>query len=165
MLGLTNQNYYEFHNPVDLADSHSEAVSIVLGYKKDTFIDDLASLSNDANLDYIFVTSLENISDTKDRVMLKGEVVRYNRRANDIYRYEILSYAEDIDLHIKAINEEMVQTIPHSVYGIEKNRKYLVVGMVLVLVFALSQSFGGFGQFLGGNDSDGKKGPEPPPGN
>ncbi len=165
MLGLTNQNYYEFHNPVDLADSHSEAVSIVLGYKKDTFIDDLASLSNDANLDYIFVTSLENISDTKDRVMLKGEVVRYNRRANDIYRYEILSYAEDIDLHIKAINEEMVQTIPHSVYGIEKNRKYLVVGLVLVLVFALSQSFGGFGQFLGGNDSDGKKGPEPPPGN
>ena len=166
MLRLTNQNYYEFHNPVDLADSHSEAVSsIVLGYKKDTFIGDLASLSNDANLDYIFVTSLENISDTKDRVMLKGEVVRYNRRANDIYRYEILSYAEDIDLHIKAINEEMVQTIPHSVYGIEKNRKYLVVGMVLVLVFALSQSFGGFGQLLGGNDSDGKKGTEPPPGN
>ena len=166
MLRLTNQNYYEFHNPVDLADSHSEAVSsIVLGYKKDTFIGDLASLSNDANLDYIFVTSLENISDTKDRVMLKGEVVRYNRRANDIYRYEILSYAEDIDLHIKAINEEMVQTIPHSVYGIEKNRKYLVVGMVLVLVFALSQSFGGFGQLLGGNDSDGKKGTEPPSGN
>ena len=165
MLRLTNQNYYEFHNPVDLADSHSEAVSIVLSYKKDTFIDDLASLSNDANLDYIFVTSLENISDTKDRVMLKGEVVRYNRRANDIYRYEILSYAEDIDLHIKAINEEMVQTIPHSVYGIEKNRKYLVVGMVLVLVFALSQSFGGFGQLLGGNDSDGKKGTEPPSGN
>ena len=164
MLGLTNQNFYEFHNPVDLADSHSEAVSIVLSYKKDTFIDDLASLSNDANLDYIFVTSLENISDTKDRVMLKGEVVRYNRRANDIYRYEILSYAEDIDLHIKAINEEMVQTIPHSVYGIEKNRKYLVVGLVLVLVFALSQSFGGFGQFLGG-DGDGKKGTEPPPGN
>ena len=166
MLGLTNQNYYEFHNPVDLADSHSEAVSIVLSYKKDTFIDDLAFLSNDANLDYIFVTSLENISDTKDRVMLKGEVVRYNRRANDIYRYEILSYAEDIDLHIKAINEEMVQTIPHSVYGIEKNRKYLVVGLVLVLVFALSQSFGGFGQFLGGDgDGDGKKGTEPPPGN
>ena len=165
MLGLTNQNYYEFHNPVDLADSHSEAVSIVLGYEKDTFLDGLASLSNDANLDYIFVTSLENISDTKDRVMLKGEVVRYNRRANDIYRYEILSYAEDIDLHIKAINEEMVQTIPHSVYGIEKNRKYLVVGMVLVLVFALSQSFGGFGQFLSGNDSDGKKGTEPPSGN
>ena len=96
--------------------------------------------------------------------MLKGEVVRYNRKANDIYRYEILSYAEDIDLHIKAINEEMVQTIPHSVYGIEKNRKYLVVGLVLVLVFALSQSFGGFGQFLGG-DGDGKKGTEPPPGN
>ena len=166
MLGLTNQNYYEFHNPVDLADSHSEAVSIVLGYEKDTFLDGLASLSNDANLDYIFVTSLENISDTKDRVMLKGEVVRYNRRANDIYRYEILSYAEDIDLHIKAINEEMVQTIPHSVYGIEKNRKYLVVGMVLVLVFALSQSFGGFGQFIGGDaDGDGKKGTEPPPGN
>ena len=166
MLGLTNQNYYEFHNPVDLADSHSEAVSIVLGYEKDTFLDGLASLSNDANLDYIFVTSLENISDTKDRVMLKGEVVRYNRRANDIYRYEILSYAEDIDLHIKAIKEEMVQTIPHSVYGIEKNRKYLVIGMVLVLVFALSQSFGGFGQFIGGDaDGDGKKGTEPPPGN
>ena len=162
MLGLINQNYYEFHNPTDLSKSHSNAIAIVLVHNANSFKDDLAKLSKSADLDYIFVTSLRNISEDENRVMLKGEVERYNRKSNDIYRYEILSYAEDLDLHIRAMKTEMIETIPQSIHGISRNRAYILLGIVVVVAFAMSQSFGGLGKFLQSGDSDK---PTPPTGN
>ena len=163
MLGLINQNYYEFHNPVDLTTNHGDAVKAVLAHNKDSFNSDLASLSEVADLDYLFVTTFTNISDDVKRVMLKGEVVRFNRKTNDVYRHEVLSYAEDLDLHIRAMKSELVETIPHSVSAIGRNKIYLFLGVGLVLIFALSQSFGGFDQWIGGGD--GGKDTDPPVGN
>ena len=154
MLGLINQNYYEFHNPTDLSKSYSNAIATVLVHNANSFKDDL---------DYIFVTSLSNISEDENRVMLKGEVERYNRKSNDIYRYEILSYAEDLDLHIRAMKTEMIETIPHSIHGISRNKTYILMGIVFILAFAMSQSFGGLGKFL--QSGDGDKKPTPPIGN
>ena len=163
MLGLINQNYYEFHNPTDLSKSYSNAIATVLVHNDNSFKDDLAELSKSADLDYIFVTSLSNISEDGNRVMLKGEVKRYNRKSNDIYRYEILSYAEDLDLHIRAMKTEMIETIPHSIHGISRNKTYILMGIVFILAFSMSQSFGGLGKFL--QSGDGDKKPTPPTGN
>ncbi len=163
MLGLINQNYYEFHNPTDLSKSHSNTIATVLLHNANSYKDDLAELSKSADLDYIFVTSLSNISEDENRVMLKGEVERYNRKSNDIYRYEVLSYAENLDLHIRAMKTEMIETIPHSIHGISRNRTYIVLGIVVVVAFAMSQSFGGLGKFL--QSGDGDKKPTPPTGN
>ena len=162
MLGLINQNYYEFHNPTDLSKSYSNAIATVLLHNANSFKDDLAELSKSADLDYIFVTSLSNISEDENRVMLKGEVERYNRKSNNIYRYEVLSYAEDLDLHIRVMKTEMIETIPHSIHGISRNRTYLLLGIVVVVAFAMSQSFGGLGKFLQRGDGDNK--PTPPTG-
>jgi hypothetical protein len=162
MLGLINQNYYEFHNPTDLSKSYSNAIATVLLHNANSFKDDLAELSKSADLDYIFVTSLSNISEDENRVMLKGEVERYNRKSNNIYRYEVLSYAEDLDLHIRVMKTEMIETIPHSIHGISRNRKYILLGIVVVVAFAMSQSFGGLGKFLQRGDGDNK--PTPPTG-
>jgi hypothetical protein len=163
MLGLINQNYYEFHNPTDLSKSYSNTIATVLVHNANSFKDDLAELSKSADLDYIFVTSLSNISEDENRVMLKGEVERYNRKSNDIYRYEILSYAEDLDLHIRAMKTEMIETIPHSIHGVSRNRTYIVLGIVVVVAFAMSQSFGGLDKFL--QSGDGDKKPTSPTGN
>ena len=163
MLGLINQNYYEFHNPNDLSKSYSNAIATVLLHNANSFKDDLAELSKSADLDYIFVTFLSNISEDENRVMLKGEVERYNRKSNDIYRYEILSYAEDLDLHIRAMKTEMIETIPHSIHGISRNKTYILMGIVFILAFSMSQSFGGLGKFL--QSGDGDKKPTPPKGN
>jgi len=163
MLGLINQNYYEFHNPTDLSKSYSNTIAAVLVHNANSFNDDLAELSKSADLDYIFVTSLRNISEDENRVMLKGKVERYNRKSNDIYRYEILSYAEDLDLHIRAMKTEMIETIPHSIHGINRNRAYILLGVVVVVAFAMSQSFGGLGKFL--QSGDGDKKPTTPTGN
>ena len=163
MLGLINQNYYEFHNPTDLSKSHSNTIAAVLLHNANSFKDDLAELSKSADLDYIFVTSLSNISEDENRVMLKGEVERYNRKSNDIYRYEVLSYAENLDLHIRAMKTEMIETIPHSIHGVSRNRTYIVLGIVVVVAFAMSQSFGGLGKFLQSGDGDNK--PTSPTGN
>jgi len=163
MLGLINQNYYEFHNPTDLSKSYSNTIATVLVHNANSFKDDLEELSKSADLDYIFVTSLSNISEDENRVMLKGKVERYNRKSNDIYRYEVLSYAEDLDLHIRAMKTEMIETIPHSIHGISRNRAYILLGVVVVLAFAMSQSFGGLDKFL--QSGDGDKKPTPPTAN
>ena len=37
MIGLINQNYYEFHNPYDLSISYSNAIVTVLVYNTNSF--------------------------------------------------------------------------------------------------------------------------------
>ena len=94
--------------------------------------------------------------------MLEGNVFRYNRKSDDVYRYEILSYAEDLDLHIQAMKRELVETIPHSVHGLGRNRIYVLVGVAIVIGFAMSQSFGNMLKFL--QDGDNDEEPVPPVG-
>ncbi len=162
MLGLINQNYYEFHHPDDLYESHTAQIDAVKEHNPSSYLNDLGALASSANLNYIFTTQLENIAEPNERVMLRGEVIRFNRQSNDIYRYEVLSYIEDLDLHLKTIKDELVTTIPHSVYGIGKRRVYLLLGIGFILLFAMSQTFGGFDHILGGGG--GGKDPDPPAG-
>ena len=162
MLGLINQNYYEFHHPNDLYQSHPTQVDAVKAHNNNSFLEDLNELETISNLNFIFSTRIENIANSSERVMLKGEVIRYNRNSNDVYRYDILSYVEDLDLHLNTLKSELISTIPHSVYGIGKNRVFLLLGVAFVLLFAMSQTFGGFDNILG--QGGGSKDPEPPAG-
>ena len=164
MLSLVNQNFYEFYSPEDLSKSHLKHLDKILLNKEDSLSNDLSNLAKAANLDYIFVTVLNNISDDPKRVMLKGEVLRYQANNNELYRYEMLSYAEDINLHIQAIKKEMIDTIPHSVHTIGRNRTYILAGIAIILALALSQSFTDLGKYLAGGDG-GEKDTTPPIGN
>jgi len=164
MLSLVNQNYYEFYSPKDLSESHVQHLDKIFLNEPDSLINNLSNLAFAANLDYIFVTFLDNISDDPKRVMLKGEVLRYQSGSNKIYRYEMLSYAEDINLHIQAIKKEMIDTIPHSVHSIGKNRNYILAGIAIILAIALSQSFSDLGKYLSGGDGS-EKDTTPPIGN
>ena len=164
MLSLVNQNFYEFYSPEDLSKSHLKHLDKILLNKEDSLSNDLSNLAKAANLDYIFVTVLNNISEDPKRVMLKGEVLRYQANTNELYRYEMLSYAEDINLHIQAIKKEMIDTIPHSVHTIGRNRTYILAGIAIILALALSQSFADLGKYLAGGDG-GEKDTTPPIGN
>ena len=152
MLSLVNQNFYEFYSPENLSKSHLKHLDKILLNKEDSLSNDLSNLAKAANLDYIFVTVLNNISEDPKRVMLKGEVLRYQANTNELYRYEMLSYAEDINLHIQAIKKEMIDTIPHSVHTIGRNRTYILAGIAIILALALSQSFADLGKYLAGGD-------------
>lgn len=164
MLSLVNQNFYEFYSPEDLSKSHLKHLDKILLNKEDSLSNDLSNLAKAANLDYIFVTVLNNISEDPKRVMLKGEVLRYQANNNELYRYEMLSYAEDINLHIQAIKKEMIDTIPHSVHTIGRNKTYILAGIAIILALALSQSFADLGKYLAGGDG-GEKDTTPPIGN
>ena len=164
MLSLVNQNFYEFYSPGDLSKSHRKHLDKILLNKEDSLSNDLSILAKAANLDYIFVTVLNNISEDPKRVMLKGEVLRYQANTNELYRYEMLSYAEDINLHIQAIKKEMIDTIPHSVHTIGKNKTYILAGIAIILALALSQSFTDLGKYLAGGDGS-EKDTTPPIGN
>ena len=164
MLSLVNQNFYEFYSPEDLSKSHLKHLDKILLNKEDSLSNDLSNLAKAANLDYIFVTVLNNISEDPKRVMLKGEVLRYQANTNELYRYEMLSYVEDINLHIQAIKKEMIDTIPHSVHTIGRNKTYILAGIAIILALALSQSFADLGKYLAGGDG-GEKDTTPPIGN
>ncbi|MAP71157.1 MAG: hypothetical protein CMF81_04710 [Candidatus Marinimicrobia bacterium] len=164
MLSLVNQNFYEFYSPGDLSKSHRKHLDKILLNKEDSLSNDLSILAKAANLDYIFVTVLNNISEDPKRVMLKGEFLRYQANTNELYRYEMLSYAEDINLHIQAIKKEMIDTIPHSVHTIGRNRTYILAGIAIILALALSQSFTDLGKYLAGGDGS-EKDTTPPIGN
>ena len=164
MLSLVNQNFYEFYSPEDLSKSHLKHLDKILLNKEDSLSNDLSNLAKAANLDYIFVTVLNNISEDPKRVMLKGEVLRYQANTNELYRYEMLSYVEDINLHIQAIKKEMIDTIPHSVHTIGRNKTYILAGIAIILALALSQSFADLGKYLAGGDG-GEKDTRPPIGN
>jgi hypothetical protein len=164
MLSLVNQNFYEFYSPEDLSKSHLKHLDKILLNKEDSLSNDLSNLAKAANLDYIFVTVLNNISEDPKRVMLKGEVLRYQANTNELYRYEMLSYVEDINLHIQAIKKEMIDTIPHSVHTIGRNKTYILAGIAIILALALSQSFADLGKYLAGGDGGGKD-TTPPIGN
>ena len=164
MLSLVNQNFYEFYSPGDLSKSHRKHLDKILLNKEDSLSNDLSILAKAANLDYIFVTVLNNISEDPKRVMLKGEVLRYQANTNELYRYEMLSYVEDINLHIQAIKKEMIDTIPHSVHTIGRNKTYILAGIAIILALALSQSFADLGKYLAGGDG-GEKDTTPPIGN
>ena len=161
MLSLVNQNFYEFYSPGDLSKSHRKHLDKILLNKEDSLSNDLSILAKAANLDYIFVTVLNNISEDSKRVMLKGEFLRYQANTNELYRYEMLSYAEDINLHIQAIKKEMIDTIPHSVHTIGKNKTYILAGIAIILALALSQSFTDLGKYLACGDG-GEKDTTPP---
>ena len=164
MLSLVNQNFYEFYSPENLSKSHLKHLDKILLNKEDSLSNDFSNLAKAANLDYIFVTVLNNISEDPKRVMLKGEVLRYQANTNELYRYEMLSYVEDINLHIQAIKKEMIDTIPHSVHTIGRNKTYILAGIAIILALALSQSFADLGKYLAGGDGS-EKDTTPPIGN
>ncbi len=58
----------------------------------------------------------------------------------------------------------MIDTIPHSVHGIGKNRTYILAGIAIILAFALTQSFSDLGKYLSGGDGSDKD-TTPPIGN
>ena len=124
------------------------SVATILSHNENSFNGDLSRLSEEANLDYIFVTSLSNISEDQNRVMLEGNVFDI---IENLTMYTDMKYSLMLKIWIfisKAIKRELVETIPHSVHGLGRNRIYVLVGVAIVIGFAMSQTFGNMFKFL-----------------
>ena len=159
ILGALNQNFFEFYDSYALQKNNKLEISSMPS-NQDSLKNYLGDIANKANLDYLFISYFENIANDNERIMLKGKVMRYNQASSDIYNHEILSYVEDLDMHMKALKNELVDSIPHSVYGMKKNRNYLLIGVLLVVGLALNQSFSDLGKYLNpGSSGDGSSDP------
>jgi len=58
-------------------------------------------------------------------------------------------------MHMKNVKNRLVDNIPRSVYGMKKNRNFLLLGVLLVLGVALNQSFEDLGKYLNPGSSGG----------
>ena len=154
LLGALNQNYYEFYDSQKISKK-IKLTPISFKSNEDELKIILNEIAINADLDYVFVSVFENIAPQNERAMLKGTVFRYNVSSNDIFNYEILSYLEDLDMHMKNVKNRLVDNIPRSVYGMKKNRNFLLLGVLLVLGVALNQSFEDLGKYLNPGSSGG----------
>ena len=154
LLGTLNQNYYEFYDSQTI-DKKTKLTPISFDSNENELKAVLNEIAINVNLDYVFVSVFENIAPQNERAMLKGKVFRYNLSSNDIFNYEILSYIEDLDMHMKNVKNRLVENIPRSVYGMKKNRNFLLLGVLLVVGMALNQSFEDLGKYLNPGSSGG----------
>lgn len=154
LLGALNQNYYEFYDSQTI-DKKTKLTPISFDSNEDELKVVLNEIAINVNLDYVFVSVFENIAPQNERPMLKGKVFRYNLSSNEIFNYEILSYIEDLDMHMKNVKNRLVENIPRSVYGMKKNRNFLLLGVLLVVGMALNQSFEDLGKYLNPGSSGG----------
>ena len=154
LLGTLNQNYYEFYDSQTI-DKKTKLTPISFDSNEDELKVVLNEIAINVNLDYVFVSVFENIAPQNERAMLKGTVFRYNVSSDDIFNYEILSYIEDLDMHMKNVKNRLVENIPRSVYGMKKNRNFLLLGVLLVVGMALNQSFEDLGKYLNPGSSGG----------
>lgn len=154
LLGTLNQNYYEFYDSQTI-DKKTKLTPISFDSNENELKAVLNEIAINVNLDYVFVSVFENIAPQNERPMLKGKVFRYNLSSNEIFNYEILSYIEDLDMHMKNVKNRLVENIPRSVYGMKKNRNFLLLGVLLVVGMALNQSFEDLGKYLNPGSSGG----------
>ena len=131
LLGALNQNYYEFYDSQTIGKK-TKLSPISFNSNEDELKIILNEIAINADLDYVFVSVFENIAPQNERAMLKGTVFRYNVSSDDIFNYEILSYLEDLDMHMKNVKNRLVENIPRSVYGMKKIETFFYLEFCLL---------------------------------
>ena len=71
----------------------------------------LKRAATQAGADHMFFATLDNQSQNADRVMLVGNVVRYDLETDQVYRMEVLRYIDDFGIEIARVNQNLLSTI------------------------------------------------------
>ncbi len=117
------------------------------------------TLAEELQVDYLFAGRLANQSREANRVLLVGELDRFDRAAGILNKFEVLKYYDNIGVELLKFQEEFVKTILPSNAGSNKALPFIVLGGVtlagiVALVLSSSKS---------GSEGDGRgPGGDPP---
>jgi len=105
--------------------------------------------------DHIFFATLDNQSQHADRIMLVGNVVRYDLETDQVYRMEVLKYIDDFGIEIARVNQTLLSTIdidntiPFSSAGLAFGA-IMVLGLLMLLALKINVELGSGEQSPGG---------------
>ena len=92
----------------------------------------LARIAQDSGADHLFFAVLDNQSQHEDRVMLVGNVVRYDLETNQFYRMEVLKYLEDFAIEIARVKQHLLENIAQD-NSVAFSNALLIMGVIMIL--------------------------------
>ena len=107
----------------------------------------LKRAATQAGADHMFFATLDNQSQNADRVMLVGNVVRYDLETDQVYRMEVLRYIDDFGIEIARVNQNLLSTIdidntiPFSSAGLAFGA-IMVLGLLMLLALRINVELG-----------------------
>ncbi|MCH7674637.1 hypothetical protein IH879_06760 [candidate division KSB1 bacterium] len=119
---------------------------------------DFFALASELQADYIFGGNISNNAREGEKILLVGELYRYDRASNLRHKFEILKYYDNIGVELIKFKEEFVKSIVGEARTGLKILPVLVLGGIVlagILSFAFISAKGGAG---GGGIPD----PDPP---
>lgn len=122
----------------------------------------MARLAQKTGADYVFYAQLRNRSEDADRIMLVGDVVRYDVKPDQIYRTEVLKYLEDIGVEMVKVRLNLVETIaPEDPAASIRSAavaigSIMAIGLLMLFIIKTDVRLGGDGN--GGGDNPGDPG-------
>lgn len=116
--------------------------------------------ATDKQIDYVFRADFANQSRDDKRILLVGELQRYDLATKNIHSFEILKYYENIGIDLQHFRDEFVKTI---ILENSKRRNLLPVlvigGVALAGILALTLSFTGVSATGNGSNDRGGRTP------
>ncbi|MCI0690732.1 hypothetical protein L0337_01850 [candidate division KSB1 bacterium] len=115
------------------------------------------TLADELQVDYLFAGRIANQSREANRVLLVGELVRFDRAAGILNKFEVLKYYDHIGVELLKFQEEFVKTIVPSNAGGNKALPFIVLGGVTlagIVALVLSTSKSGSEGEGGGSGGD-----------
>ncbi len=106
----------------------------------------LRSLADELQMDFLFAGHLANQSREANRVLLVGELDRFDRATGILNKFEVLKYYDNIGVELLKFQEEFVKTIVPSNAGGNKVLPFIVLGGVTlagIVALVLSTSKAG----------------------
>jgi hypothetical protein len=101
------------------------------------------ALANALQTDYVFAGRIANQSREADRVLLVGELDRFDHAANILNKFEVLKYYDNFGVELVKFREEFVKTIVPANTGGSKSLPFIVLGSITVVgIVALVLSSG-----------------------
>ena len=107
----------------------------------------LKRAATQAGADHMFFATLDNQSQNADRVMLVGNVVRYDLETDQVYRMEVLRYIDDFGIEIARVNQNLLSTIdidnsiPFSSAGLAFGA-IMVLGLLMLFALKINVDLG-----------------------
>lgn len=137
----------------------SKKVKEIVGEKKVAALlnqaspDSYQDIANQLEVDHIFAGNIANQSRDDSRVLLVGELTRYDRSSNLHHRFELLKYYENVGVEFVKFNKEYIETIRLVEFQKKTLWPWLIIAGVAVagliswsLVSSSSSSEGGISQ-------------------
>lgn len=132
-----------------------EVATFLASLDKESF----AEIAERLKMDHIFAGKLINQTPDPNRLLLVGNMIRYDVHDNQMYRFEILKYYEGFGVEVLRIKQELVDTITPARRP-QTHRSVVSLFVVLIIAALIAMAFVG-GKAVVKGDTDGNGGETP----